>query len=389
MTTVLARALTTLALLLTLLACQKPPEPPKPSLPGASVEGNAITFPKDSPQLASLRTVTVVPERESRVRINGRTAWDERATSRVNSPVAGRVTALLVEPGAPVRRGQPLAVLSSPEFGQAQAEARRAESDLNFAERNLARARELHGAGVVPLKELQAAENDQQRAMAERARTQAKERLYGGAGTIDQQFRLVSPIDGVVVQRNANLGQEVRPESSTEQPLFVISNPARLWVQLDVPEALTREVQLGEEVRVSVPALPGELFSAKVDYVADFIDAQSRTVRARAVVDNKERKLKAEMYVTGDVEIPPSTALKVPTTAVYLLGDNHHAFVEEASGKFVRRTLKAQEATLGTMRVTSGLFEGERVVVDGALLLQQMLNQKATTPRKSADAVTR
>jgi cobalt-zinc-cadmium efflux system membrane fusion protein len=372
--------------LLLLAACQKPAEPLKPPVPGASVEGNVISFPKDSPQLSTLRTTTVAPERESRVRINGRTAWDETLTSRVNSPVAGRVSALLAMPGAHLRRGQTMAVISSPEFGQTQAEARRAENDLIFAERNLARANELLKAGVIALKEQQAAENDHARARTERERTLAKERLYGGAGAIDQQFKLVSPIDGVVVQRQVTLGQEIRPEQSSDQPLFVISNPARLWVLLDVPEILTREIQVGELVRIGVPALPGETFSARVEYVADAIDPQTRTVRARAALDNRDRRLKAEMYITGDVEIPPTTALKVPSTAVYLLGDTHYAFVEESTGRFVRRALKAEEGSLGSMRVSGGLVMGEKVVADGALLLQQLISQKATAPRNAAAA---
>ena len=375
---------------LTLLTgCNKPADPPRPAMPGATVDADSITFPKDSPQLATLRTTGVVPERESRVRINGRTAWDETLTTRVTSPLAGRVFSVSVLAGANVRRGQTLAVVSSPEFGQSQADARRAETELRFAERNLARARELHEAGVIPLKDLQSSENDLARARTERERTVAKERLYGGSGVIDQQYRLVAPIDGVVVQRQVAVGQEVRSDQPPDQPLFVISNPARLWVLLDVPEVLTREVQVGEVVRISVPALPGELFSAKVDYVADFIDSQTRTVRARAVLENRDRRLKAEMYITGDVEIPPSSALKVPSTAVYLLGDTYYAFVEESRGRFVRRALKAEESTLGSMRVVSGLKADESVVADGALLLQQMLNQKATSPRKSAAAHTK
>ncbi|MBP8308512.1 MAG: efflux RND transporter periplasmic adaptor subunit, partial [Burkholderiaceae bacterium] len=187
---------------LTLLTgCNKPADPPRPAMPGATVDADSITFPKDSPQLATLRTTGVVPERESRVRINGRTAWDETLTTRVTSPLAGRVFSVSVLAGANVRRGQTLAVVSSPEFGQSQADARRAETELRFAERNLARARELHEAGVIPLKDLQSSENDLARARTERERTVAKERLYGGSGVIDQQYRLVAPIDGVVVQR--------------------------------------------------------------------------------------------------------------------------------------------------------------------------------------------
>jgi cobalt-zinc-cadmium efflux system membrane fusion protein len=364
-----------------LASCGKAPEPPKPAVPGAQVEGETVSFPKDSPQLATLKIVEAQPERASFVRINGRIGWDDTRTSRVGSPVAGRVVELAVLPGASVRRGDVLAVISSPEFGQTQSEARRADTDLQLAERTLARARELHEAGVVPLKELQSAEADAARARAERDRTAARERLYGTAGSIDQRFRVIAPIGGVVVDRNVMPGQEVRPEHTAQTPLFVITDPTRLWIRLDVPEILSQEVQLGEAVRITVPALPGEVFEARVDYVADYIDAQTRTVKARASVPNPDRRLKAEMYVSADVEVPPSSALRVPASAIYLLGDRYHAFVEEAPGRFVRRTLRAEESTLGNMRVTAGLKAGERVVADGALLLQQLVTQRATAPR--------
>lgn len=371
-----------------LAACHKP-EPLPVTPPGPTVEGDVIEFPKDSAQLAALRTAIATAERETRVRINGRTAWDETQTTRITSPLGGRVSAVLASPGVSVRRGQALAVISSPEFGQVQTEARKAESDLIFVERNLARARELHQAGVIALKELQAAENESARARAERERTVVKEKLYGGAGVIDQQYKLLAPIDGVVVQRQVAVGQEVRADQSIEQPLFVISNPARLWVLLDVPEVMSREVQMGEVIRMTASALPGKDFSAKVDYIADYIDSQARTIRARGAIDNRDRLLKAEMYITAELEIPPTTLLKVPSTAVYLVADTHYAFVETAPGRYMRRALSAEEGPLGSMRIAKGLSAGDKVVADGALLLQQLLNQKATAPRKPAAQAAR
>jgi len=364
-----------------LAACGKAPEPARPPAPGVQVEGETITFPKDSPQLLALRTAEAARERESVVRINGRVAWDETRTSRIVSPVAGRVVELTASAGATVRRGETLAVISSPEFGQAQSESRRADTDLRLAEQSLARARELYQAGVVPAKELQATEAEFGRARAERDRTLARERLLGGAGSIDQQFRLVAPIAGVVVERHLTIGQEVRPDQSQDAPLFVVSDPSRLWILLDVPEALTQDVAVGEGVRISVPALPGRVFEARVEYIADYIDPQTRMVRARAAVDNADRMLKGQMYVTAEVEVPPSTALRVPGTALFLQGDRYFAFVEEAPGRFARRQVRAEEASLGFMRVLAGLKPGDKVVADGALLLQQILNQKAGAPK--------
>jgi membrane fusion protein, heavy metal efflux system len=365
--------------------------PQAPKLSAPNVEGDVITFAKDSPQLSTLVTLEATQERESLVRINGRTSWDETRTARVQSPLAGRVLEIKVSPGMVVKKGQVLAVLSSPDFGTTQAEARRSETDLALADKQLQRARDLAGAGVIPQKDLQSAEADFARAKNERERTLSKERAYGTAGgkLIDQKFQLVAPVGGLIVDRRITPGQEVRPDQNPDAPLFIISEPTKLWVMLDVPEALTQEIQVGEQVRVSVPALPGEIFQAKVEYIADFIDAQSRTVKARAAVENSARRLKAEMYVTADVEVPPSKALKVPSNAVYLLADKYYAFIESPKGTFTRRVLKAEEATLGFVRVTAGLMPGEKIVSDGALLLQQMLNAKATAPAPKTDAISK
>ncbi|MEN9314893.1 MAG: hypothetical protein RIS35_1286 [Pseudomonadota bacterium] len=380
------RSLAVSALVLSLTAgCgNRSPEVTKPPVPGAVVEPNAVTFPTDSPQLSTLRVVEAVPERESFVRINGRIAWDESRTSRVHVPLAGRVTEIHAAAGAQVGRGAVLAVVSSPDFGQAQAEARRAEAELNLADRALARARELHGGGVLPLKDLQLAETDHARARLEHSRTVARERLYGAGSGVDQLYRVTAPLAGVVVERRVNIGQEVRPEQGSDAPLFVVTDPTRLWVLLDVPESLSREVTVGEPIVITVPALPGEKFTARVEYVADFIDPATRMVRARAALANPGRSLKSEMYVTAEVSIPPSKALRVPAIGVFLLEDKHYAFVEESPGRFVRRQLRAEEATLGFMRVLGGIEVGEKVLADGALLLQQMLTQKASAPDRTA-----
>jgi membrane fusion protein, heavy metal efflux system len=370
---------------LALTGCQKAAEPVKAGVPGATIEDQTISFPKDSPQLSTLRTVNIELERDTFVRINGRITWDDSRTSRVTSPVVGKVAELRVMPGAAVKKGDLLALVSSPEFGQIQADSRRAETDLSHAERGVARAKELYQAGVIAQKELQSLEADLARARGERQRTLAKEKSFGGGAMIDQMFRLLAPVSGTIVERKINLGQELRTDQSGEQALFTISDPSHLWVTLDIPEVLSKEIQVGEQVRISVPALPGEVFDATVEYVADFIDSQSRTIKARASVLNKERRLKAEMFVMADVTIAPSKALLVPATALFLQGAKFYGFVETSPGVFTRREFSAEEASLGFMRVLNGGKVGEKVVADGALLLQQMLNVKATAPKSKSE----
>ena len=356
--------------------CNSKAEPRQPAQPVA--EGERIVFPRDSKQLSALASVAAEPEAGRVVIVPGRVAWDETRTSRVFSPVAGRVVALKVRAGDVVRAGQVIALISSPDFGQAQAEVRKAQADFALAGKTQARARELYEAGVIALKELQAADADIERAQAERDRTLAREKLFGASREVDQQFRLTAPVGGMVVESNVNPGQEVRPDQA--QPgtpaLFVISDPSRLWVAIDVPENLAEVFRPGMTVRVRTATWPDAAFEARIEHVAAFIDPSTHAVQVRATIDNHDRRLRAEMYVTAETTIASSTALRIPAAAALLIGDRYYAFVDESDGHYLRRALQVEEAGFGTLRVIKGLAPGEKVVSEGALLLQQILSAK-------------
>lgn len=365
-----------LLLVIAIGGCSSKAEPQPPAQPVA--EGDKVVFPRDSKQLSALASVATEPETGRAVIVPGRLAWNETRTSRVFSPVAGRVVALKVQPGDAVRMGQALAFISSPDFGQAQAEVRRARADFALAGKNQARAHELYEAGVIALKDLQAADADIERAQAERDRTLAREKLFGASQEVDQQFRLTAPVGGMVVESNINPGQEVRPDQA--QPgtpaLFVISDPSRLWVAIDVPESLAEMFRPGMTVKVRTPSWVDTVFEAKIEHVAAFIDPNTHAVQVRATIDNRDRRLRAEMYVTAETTITRSAALRIPAAATLLIGDRYYAFVEESAGRYQRRPLQVEEAGFGTLRVTKGLAPGEKVVTEGALLLQQILAAK-------------
>ncbi len=352
-----------------------------PAAPQAKFAGNGtIEFAAGSTQLGALVTAKAAPLSETAHRLNGRIVWDEDRTVRLFAPMAGRVKSILVKQGDAVRAGQSLAIVSAPELGQAQAEARKAEHDLVLAQKGLARVKELQEAGVAPAKDLHAAQADAARAEAERARTAARMQLYGGAGAnaasgaVDQQFALRAPIAGVVVERNINPGQELRPDQGGERGLFTISDPARLWFVLDAVEADVPMLRVGAEVKLASPLLGDDVVPGRIAHVADFVDPQTRTVKARGTVDNKDRRLKADMFVTGLLRIESTPGVVVPAEAVFLRGDTYFVFVQTAPSKFVRRAVKIGPAHGDTQVVLEGLAAGEVVVTDGALLLQRMLS---------------
>lgn len=348
--------------------------------PAPAVHGERIVFPTNAPQLAYLATEPAESRKETMLHFNGRLVWDDDETVRVFSPFAGRVSKLVTEVGQRVSPGDPLAIIQSPDFGQAQADARQAANALVLAERTLNRVRELFDHGAAPKKDLDSAEADFARTQAERQRAFARLAIYGGnTNLIDQLFQLKSPLRGVVVERNVNPGQEVRPDQMLANapqlfaPLFVVTDPAHLWVWVDVSEHDLHLLQTGQSLSVRSRAYPERAFEGRLEVITDTLDPVTRTVKVRGSVDNRSRLLKAEMYVTVDVREAGQPGIEVPSKAVFFKGEKHFLFLEEQPGQFTRREIRIGLEHDGQTEVTNGVALGQRVVTDGCLLLEELL----------------
>ena len=350
----------------------------KPDIARPRLENGQIVFPEGSPQLASFASDAVKASGPLQLRLTGRLVWDENRTVRLFPPFAGRVLQILVKTGEHVSQGQALAKLASPDFGQAQADARRAQSDFALAEKNLNRQRELHAAGVSSRKDLATAEADYARADAELARAMGKVKLYGAStDSVDQNFSLASPINGVIVERNINPGQELRTDLqlANTPAMFVITDPGRLWVQLDAAESQLASLRPGKKVQLRSAAWPDQTFTATLENISDFIDSASRTVKVRGSVENRERKLKGEMFVTAELQESPGADLQIPEKALLLAGDNYYVFVEEKPGRYSRQEVKVDAVRDGVASVASGVKLGQKVVVEGNLFLHRLHRQ--------------
>jgi cobalt-zinc-cadmium efflux system membrane fusion protein len=358
---------------------------PPAAEPEPSVDGARVRIPSQSPQLGALAIDAPRAARPASLRLNGRLAWDENATVRVYSAFAGRVTQVDAEPGQRVERGAVLARIASSDYGEAEADARKAASDLRLAERTLARVRDLYEHGAAARKDLDAAEADSTRARSESQRASARLAAYGDAGeSIDGSYALRAPIAGVVVERNLSPGQEVRPDqilASTPQlaaPLFTITDPTRLWVLLDVSEHDAQQLRVGTPFGVRLHLDPGQGLPGRIEAVSEFLDPTTRTVKVRGALANAEHKLRAEMLVSVDVEPSDAGSVpEVPATAVFLNGEKHYVYVEQAPGSFERREVAIGSEREGWLPVLSGLDPGQRVVTRGAILLEKIYRDGA------------
>jgi cobalt-zinc-cadmium efflux system membrane fusion protein len=366
----LAITLLAVALLVMLAGCSKPEAVVAEARP--TIAGELISFPaKQDP--ATLRITTVSAAADHPVALPGRLAWDEDHTSRVYAPYAGRIERLLATVGQRVQRGQALAVLSSADIGQAQADLHKAEADQALNRGSLARVRDLVEGGVVARKDLDQAEADLARSTAEANRARARLAQYGvAASAVTQSLTLTAPLDGLVVDRNSNPGAEVRTDIAGAA-LFTISDPVTLWATLDLDESQLALLHPGQAIELVSAAWPGQTFKAQVLNIGAAVDAASRTVKVRARVANPEGRLKAEMFVTAQVSASGGLPL-VPVDAVFLRGEQSAVFVPLGGGRFERRRVEVRAAGPQWLQVVSGLAAGDSVVVGGALYLNQLLD---------------
>jgi cobalt-zinc-cadmium efflux system membrane fusion protein len=343
-----------------------------------SAEPGVLRFPTASPQLARIKVEGVenspVPMDEP---LAARVSYDENRTSRIFSPIAGRVTEIRAQLGETVKAGAPLAVLDAPDLGSARADLAKAQADADQKHAAFQRARSLLEAEVIPRRDLEAAQADWQQAHAEveRARLRISNLTQGGQ-VEGERFVLRAPLSGVVASRKINPAMEVRPDA--DEPLFVVSDLGKLSVLVDVPERNLAGIRVGKSAQIEVPAYPNRSFQGKVVQVDPTLDPQTRRVQARIAVDNAEGLLKPEMYAKVAIQADGQEALpRLPIGALLVEGVKNFVFVEREAGVFEKRELSLAVQTRSYAYASSGIKSGERVVSVGALLLNAELTSSS------------
>lgn len=375
-----------------LSACHEAPVQ-KVEAPAPIVQNNQLRFAPNHPQLALLGITAASATQSLTIELPAKLVWNEDRTQRLYASFAGRVSSIRADIGQAVTSGQALATLASPEFGAAQADTAKAFADARVTQKALARQRELFEAGIIARKELDGAEADAARSTAESQRAEGRTKLYGGSGasggSVNQQLTLSSSISGVVVERNLNPGQELRPDQSGVgvPPLFVVSDPSNLWVQIDAKETDLGALKAGQSFELVVPSLGNKVFTATIKTVGDFIDPVTRTIKVRGAIANPERLLKTEMLGTAKLTRKIDNGVLVPATAALLNGVKHFVFVQSTTGVFEPREVELGYEGPKDVIVSKGLKAGEMVVSDNTLLLARLwrLSQdNASLPRVSA-----
>ena len=346
------------------------PDPvPEPPAPGMAVGSDSVTLAGNAPMWNVVKLAKAEPaEAHWSDPVPARVAFDEAKTSRLGSPLSGRVTAVMVERGQKVTKGAPLFTVSSPNLAELRADQEKAQVERATAQASYNRVKDLVTSGSLPGKELVTAE--QELAEAELAVRLAAQKLAslnvsGGAGVA--AFTVTAPRDGVVVEKNVAVGQSVDSSSGS---LMAIADLSDVWVVADLFENDVGGLAPGAKAKVTVGTLE---LDATVDQVAGVVDPERHTVPVRVRLENVDGALRPNAYATIRFFDPVAAKATLPASAVLSDGATSYIYVKAKDGSLKRRNVTIGPVSGGNVPVIDGVEVGDEVVVQGAILLDNQI----------------
>jgi cobalt-zinc-cadmium efflux system membrane fusion protein len=356
-------------------------EAPSAKAAAAAPAGSAATYftvPQEQLshiEIASAHRATFTTE----VKTTGTVDWDNDHTSQAITQVSGPITRILYDTGVRVTAGQPLLYVASPDITGAFSTYRKARNRLALAKQNLERNKDLLEHKAIAQRDFEQVQADYNDAETDLETSLEALKILGvttkdvadadqQGATVRPELPMRSPIAGTIVQKLVNPGQVIQAGATTA---FVISNVSTVWVQAHVYEKDLRSVNVGDTVDVRSASFP-EVFSGRVGYIGNMLDAATRTTPVRVVTGNPKGFLKKDQFV--DVVIRDKgtrDALVVPTSAVLYDDENlPFVYVQVEPGKFAQRQVTLGPQQNGATEVTQGVKDGDRVVAQGSLFLQ-------------------
>lgn len=321
---------------------------------------------------AKITTALTVREQLSvTVALPGELVADPDRSARVSSPVAGRLVQVKLTEGSTVKKGDALAVIRVPELGKVRGALAATLSKAASARSNADRLAALADKGLAAKQEaVQArAEADALDAEGTALRDQLAALGSGGAGG-GAELVLRAPVGGVIISRDAVVGQPV----TAEQTIASIADLRELWFLGRVFEKDLGRLRVGATAEVELNAYPKERFTGAVEYLGQQVDPVARTVTARVRLVNRNDTLRIGLFGSAHVSVAEAAkngpVLVVPRTALAEVGNKTVVFVRHADDDFELHEVVVGDSAPGKVEIVSGLREGEAVVVEGVFTLK-------------------
>jgi membrane fusion protein, heavy metal efflux system len=377
---VLAVAVTALAAVVSFTGCSPKTDG---NLQPSIVTASNVTLTAVQRQNIHLYTVGRAKFRKT-IEATGTVDFDADQATSVLAPFSGPVSRLLVSLGDRVKKGDPLAVVDSPDFATAISTYHKALASARTARRLADLEKDLVQHHGVAQREEEQAETDATNAEADRDAAlqalvslkvdpQVIKDIQEGRPILRAEGMIRAPIAGTVVEKLITPGELLQAGTT---PCFTVADLSRVWVMAQVFGSDLASVNLGDPAEV-LTGIGSSNFSGKVDNISALVDPDTRSVVVRVVVENPGDLLKKQMYVRVLIQArQESTGLLAPVSAV--LRDNENlpfVYVAKPDRSFARQHVTVGYRTGDQYDIAAGLQAGEQIVVEGGIFVQFMQNQ--------------
>jgi len=323
--------------------------------------------------LENVKTVKVVlSDQERELLLTGKVETDPDKIISYVPLISGIVEKTYFSLGDKVRKGQPLLDMRSTELSALQAERIILEAEEKLAERELKATQAMFDDNLLSEMELLEAKAKLQQIRAEIAKIKADMGVFGtdqGNGI----FTIHAPMSGYIIHKRAPHGSTIAAEGDE---VFTIADLSIVWVIANVYASNLLCVREGMEVEMTTFSYPNQKFHGKINVLSQVFDPEERVLKARIVMDNKDLKLKPEMSMLITLkDRSPERLMAIPSKALIFDNNQHFVVVEENAGSFAIRNVTPEGHNNQTSYISSGLLEGESVVVKNQLLIYSALKE--------------
>jgi len=314
----------------------------------------------------------------SQITANGTLQPDVNRTVHVTSLGGGRVVELKAKLGDEVSKGQTLMVISSPDLGAAMSDYQKAVADEVLSRKSLDRAQTLYDKGAIAAKDLEVAQDAEDKAKVDVETAAHRVRLMGAdpahpSALID----LRAPVAGTIVEQNISGFEGIKSLDNTPN-LFTIADLSEVWVVCDVFENDLGEVHVGDAAEVRLNAFSERVFKGQVSDVARVLDPNTRSAKVRIVLGNRDGSLRPGMFAVATFRSRKmQQRIVVPATAIMRLHDKDWVFRKDGPKNFRRVEVHADGlAPDGMQEVRDGAKAGDEVVVNALEFSTEVAEKK-------------
>ncbi|MEJ1979056.1 MAG: efflux RND transporter periplasmic adaptor subunit [Acetobacteraceae bacterium] len=299
-------------------------------------------------------------------------------TAALSARAAGYIARRFVDIGSPVKAGQVLAVIHSPELDQQVSRARaalaQAQANWQLAAATAERSATLVRDGWVSRQKW---DNDHLSEGARRADLDAATAALAEAVQRQSYLTVTAPFDGAVTTRNVEAGDLVGADDAQAKPLFVVARTDMLRVRVNVPQEAAGAMKPGVPASVLVPEFPGRLFAGHVARTASALTPGTRTLPVEVEVDNADGTLTAGLYATVRFALPRTQpVMLVKAESLIYLADGLHVATVDDGGMVALRKVMVGRDFGNEVEVVDGLPDGSQVVSNPPAFLRDGLKVK-------------